>query len=130
MTPVSLPFSPPPRVRKTVGIDLGTTNSVIALLDPVDAAIVTGQDEQGRMTFPSVVGWHPFAGSTVQIYVGFVALVVNLLVAVGATIALRAAKIAEGLDSTHPADYHADEGSGRLRPVADAPGTASAATSN
>src|SRR5579884_1615001 len=46
-------------IRKTVGVDLGTTNSVIALLDPVDAALVTGRDEQDRMTFPSVVGWHP-----------------------------------------------------------------------
>ncbi len=68
----------------------------------------------------SIVGWHPFAGSPVQIYVGFVALVVNLLVAVVVTVALRAAKVAEGTDSTHPADYHADEGSPRLRPVADA----------
>jgi SSS family solute:Na+ symporter len=68
----------------------------------------------------SVVGWHPFAGSTVQIYVGFVATVVNLLVAVVVTLALRAAKVAEGADATHPADYHADEGSARLRPVAEA----------
>ena len=47
------------KIRKTVGIDLGTTNSVIALLDAVDAALISGQDEQGRLTFPSVVGWHP-----------------------------------------------------------------------
>ncbi|HTU20116.1 MAG TPA: Hsp70 family protein, partial [Gemmataceae bacterium] len=46
------------RLRKTVGIDLGTTNSVIALLDATDSTIVTGQDEQGRRTFPSLVGWH------------------------------------------------------------------------
>ena len=30
----------------------------------------------------TLLGWHPFAGSQVQIYVGFVALVVNLVVAV------------------------------------------------
>jgi SSS family solute:Na+ symporter len=77
----------------------------------------------------SIVGWHPFAGSTVQIYVGFVAIVVNLLVAVVATLILRAAKVAEGTDSTHPADYHADEGSARLRPVADVHGSAPATTS-
>jgi molecular chaperone DnaK len=46
------------QVRKTVGIDLGTTNSVIALLDPTDSTLLTGQDEQGRRTFPSLVGWH------------------------------------------------------------------------
>src|SRR5689334_8612554 len=53
------------KIRKTVGIDLGTTNSVIGLLDPVDAALITGRDEQGRRTFPSVVGWHPGLGRLV-----------------------------------------------------------------
>jgi molecular chaperone DnaK len=45
-------------LRKTVGIDLGTTNSVIAQLDPTDSSLITGQDDQGRCTFPSLVGWH------------------------------------------------------------------------
>jgi molecular chaperone DnaK len=45
------------KIRKTVGIDLGTTNSVIALLDSTDSRIITGQDAQGRKTFPSVVGY-------------------------------------------------------------------------
>jgi SSS family solute:Na+ symporter len=66
----------------------------------------------------TLLGWHPFAGSPVQIYVGFVALVVNLVVAVLVTLALRAGHVAEGADATHPADYHADEGSRRLRRVA------------
>jgi SSS family solute:Na+ symporter len=66
----------------------------------------------------TVFGWHPFAGSTLLIYVGFVAIVLNLVVAVLGTVALRAAGVAEGTDATHPADYHADEGSDRLRPVA------------
>ena len=57
-------------------------------------------------------------GSPVQIYVGFVALVLNLVVAVLVTLALRAGHVGEGEDATHPADYHADEGSERLRPVA------------
>ena len=47
------------KIRKTVGIDLGTTNSVIALLDATDSSLITGQDDQGRMTFPSLVGYHP-----------------------------------------------------------------------
>jgi SSS family solute:Na+ symporter len=68
----------------------------------------------------TLLGWHPFAGSPVQIYVGFVALVVNLVVAVLVTLALRAGHVGEGEDATHPADYHADEGSQRLRPVATA----------
>ena len=66
----------------------------------------------------TLFGWHPFAGSPVQIYVGFVALVVNLVVSVLVTLALRAGHVGEGEDATHPADYHADEGSERLRPVA------------
>ena len=56
----------------------------------------------------TVFGWHPFAGSPVQIYVGFVALVVNLLVAVLVTAALRAGKVDEGADATHPDDFHAE----------------------
>ena len=68
----------------------------------------------------TILGWHPFGGSQVQIYVGFVALVLNLVVSVLVTLALRAGHVGEGEDSTHPADYHADEGSERLRPVAPA----------
>ncbi|WP_219419896.1 monocarboxylate uptake permease MctP [Pseudonocardia nigra] len=67
----------------------------------------------------TLLGWHPFAGSAVQIYVGFLALLLNLLVAVVVTVALRAGRVAEGADVTSPADYHADEGSERLRPVAE-----------
>ncbi len=55
-----------PKVRRTVGIDLGTTNSVIALLDAADAALLTGADDQGRMTFPSVLGWHGGQGRLVS----------------------------------------------------------------
>ena len=52
-----------------------------------------------------------------QIYVGFVALVLNLIVAVVLTPVLRARRVAEGADATAPLDYHADEGAD-LRPVA------------
>jgi molecular chaperone DnaK len=51
-------MQPPVRIRKTLGIDLGTTNSVIALLDSTDSTILTGRDGQGRRTFPSLVSWH------------------------------------------------------------------------
>src|SRR5262249_5681736 len=53
------------KIRKTVGVDLGTTNSVIALLDATDSALLTGRDEQGRMTFPSVVGYDTSLGRLV-----------------------------------------------------------------
>src|SRR6202008_4090062 len=59
----------PLKIRKTLGIDLGTTNSVIALLDPTDSALLTGLDGQGRAIQPSVlartpVGDRPVAGWT------------------------------------------------------------------
>jgi SSS family solute:Na+ symporter len=66
----------------------------------------------------TVFGWHPFAGSAVQIYVGFVALVVNLVIAVLATAALRAGKVPNGADATTPTDYHTDENSAELKPIA------------
>jgi SSS family solute:Na+ symporter len=48
------------------------------------------------------------------IYVGFVAVAVNLVVAVLATLILRAAKTPDGIDGTTPDDYFADEGDPRI----------------
>jgi SSS family solute:Na+ symporter len=48
------------------------------------------------------------------IYVGFVAVAVNLLVAAIATVILRAMKTPEGIDGTTPDDYFADENDPRL----------------
>ncbi|MEV6636987.1 monocarboxylate uptake permease MctP [Actinoplanes sp. NPDC051470] len=48
------------------------------------------------------------------IYVGFVTVLVNLLVAVVVTLILRAAKTTDGIDSTQPDDYFADEGDPKL----------------
>jgi solute:Na+ symporter, SSS family len=67
----------------------------------------------------TLFGWEPFTGSKVQVYVGFVALVVNLVVAVLATLVLRRTSSAEGTDATSPEDYHVDEGSDRVKPVAE-----------
>ncbi|MDT7789831.1 MAG: solute:Na+ symporter, family [Pseudonocardiales bacterium] len=66
----------------------------------------------------SLFGWHPFGSSAVQIYVGIVALVVNLLVAVIVTLIARRAKVFNGTDQTDPSDYHVDEDSPRVKPVA------------
>jgi SSS family solute:Na+ symporter len=52
--------------------------------------------------------------TTRTIYVGFVAVLVNLLVAVVVTLILRAMKRPEGVDGTTPDDYFADEGDPRL----------------
>jgi solute:Na+ symporter, SSS family len=48
------------------------------------------------------------------IYVGFVAVVVNALIAVIVTLILRAAKTPDGVDGTTPDDYFADEGDPRI----------------
>ena len=58
----------------------------------------------GKLSF---FGWHPFGGSTVQIYVGAVALIGNLVVAVVVTLVLRARARHEGVDHTGGDDYHA-----------------------
>jgi SSS family solute:Na+ symporter len=67
----------------------------------------------------SVFGWHPFQGSAVQIYVGVLALSLNLLVGIAVTLIVRRMGTPNGTDQTTPQDYHADEGDSRLRPVAE-----------
>ncbi|HEX6346877.1 monocarboxylate uptake permease MctP [Umezawaea sp.] len=66
----------------------------------------------------SLLGWHPFGGSTVQIYVGFVSLVANILVAVVVTLIARRMRVFNGTDQTTPADYHVDEDSPRVKVIA------------
>jgi SSS family solute:Na+ symporter len=60
------------------------------------------------------------------IYVGFVAVLVNLVVAAVATLILRSASVADGGDSTERSDYFADEGDPRLTdaPTSPAPAVA------
>ncbi|MBV9312365.1 MAG: sodium:solute symporter [Pseudonocardia sp.] len=68
----------------------------------------------------TLLGWHPFAGSKVQIYVGFVALLVNVVAAVLVTPMLRRTGASAGVDATAGTDYYADEASGQLEPAATA----------
>jgi SSS family solute:Na+ symporter len=65
----------------------------------------------------SILGWHPFSGSLVQIYVGFVALIANLVVAAIVTVIARRMKVFNGTDDTNAEDYHADENDKDLRPI-------------
>src|SRR5689334_12445605 len=46
-------------VDRPVGIDLGTTNSEIALLDPSERDLVIYADRFGRRTVPSALAWDP-----------------------------------------------------------------------
>jgi SSS family solute:Na+ symporter len=65
----------------------------------------------------SLLGWHPFAGSTLQIYVGVVALLANLVVAVVVTFVARQLKVSNGTDETNGPDYHVDEDDKDLRAI-------------
>ncbi|KFU79058.1 solute:Na+ symporter, SSS family [Amycolatopsis lurida] len=65
----------------------------------------------------SIFGWHPLSGSQLQIYVGFVALIANLLIAVIFTVIARQLKVFNGTDDTEAADYHADEHDKDLREI-------------
>jgi SSS family solute:Na+ symporter len=51
--------------------------------------------------------WLPF---DTLMYIGFTALLLNLVVSVGLSFGLRAMNIDEGVDQTRPEDYHADLG--------------------
>jgi SSS family solute:Na+ symporter len=51
--------------------------------------------------------WLPF---DTLMYIGFTALLLNLVVSVGLSVGLRALGIDEGVDQTRPEDYHADAG--------------------
>jgi len=48
-------------VDRPVGIDLGTTNSEIAMLDPSERDLHIFADRFGRRTVPSAVAWDPKA---------------------------------------------------------------------
>ena len=69
--------------------------------------------KQPSATDPDVEHWGspvallPFADET-KVYIGLTALMLNLLVTVALSLILRAAKVPEGTDQTHPDDYHAD----------------------
>jgi SSS family solute:Na+ symporter len=81
----------------------------------------TGRQHFGGSALPlknlSLFGWHPFDGSMMQIYPGFVALVANIVVGAVVTVIARRMKVFNGTDDTDPTDYHADEHDEDLRPV-------------
>lgn len=78
--------------------------------------LVTGRKHFGGSAFPLA----DFGFDTKKtIYVGIVAVLVNLAVAAIVTLVLRAAKVPEGADGTTSDDYFADEGDPRATPGPD-----------
>jgi solute:Na+ symporter, SSS family len=78
----------------------------------------------------NILGWQPWAGSTVQIYVGFVALAGNLLVALVVTLIVRRLNVSNGVDETTGEDYHVDEHTENLREIAGSEPTRPAQTTS
>lgn len=60
--------------------------------------------------FLSVPWSDTFLPFETPVYIGFTAILLNLLVTLVLSVALRAAGVAEGVDQTSPEDYHADSG--------------------
>jgi SSS family solute:Na+ symporter len=54
-----------------------------------------------------------------QAYIGLTAFVINMVVVIVATVVLRALKVADGKDSTHPTDYQADAGDPGVKDLPD-----------
>ena len=62
-----------------------------------------------------------------QAYIGLTAFVINMVVVIVATVVLRALKVADGKDSTHPTDYLADAGDPGVKDLPDVLGEGPAA---
>lgn len=79
----------------------------------------------GGVAYPiqnlEVFGWHPFAGSNMEIYVGIIALALNLIVAVAVSALMHRLRKPNGTDATNRGDYFADEGFRKRKPVAAIP---------
>ena len=85
----------------------------------------TGRKHFGGSAFPlSDFGFD----TKLTIYVGFVAVAVNVLVAVIVTLILRATKTPAGVDGTTPDDYFADEGDPRLEKERSTPDAVASST--
>ncbi|MEV0156153.1 monocarboxylate uptake permease MctP [Micromonospora sp. NPDC050686] len=77
---------------------------------------VSGRKHFGGSAFPLA----DFGFDTRKtIYVGIVAVLVNLAVAALVTLALRAGRVPDGVDGTEPDDYFVDEGDPRVTPGPD-----------
>lgn len=110
-----------------VGLGWGLWQLYLIPKDPV-----TGEGHFGGSSMPlsdiGVFGWQPFAGTQAQIYVGAVALLLNLLVGVLLTPLLRRFGASGGTDHTSADDYHVSEESARLGGTESEPARTEAST--
>jgi SSS family solute:Na+ symporter len=92
------------------GLVAGLTAGLIMLYQVPNPA--TGKEHFGGSGYPlDNFGFDTKA----TIYVGFVAVLVNLIVAILGTLALRAGKVTDGEDITRRPDYFADEGDPKVK---------------
>ena len=73
------------------------------------------QSSPATSHFGSSLDEVPFVGKLG--YIALTAFAINLIVAVVLTFVFRAMKSPEGVDETEPADYYADEGDPRVKPI-------------
>ncbi len=97
------------RAGLIAGLVAGMTAGIVMLYSIPNPA--TGRAHFGGSAFALSKLGLPW---DVPIYAGFVAVTVNLVVSVVATILARAAKLPDGVDETVRSDYFADEGDPRL----------------
>ena len=97
------------RAGLVAGLLAGLAVSVAMLYD------IPRTDAAGRVVAEHFGGASWPLGDGTTVYVGVVALLVNLVVTVLATLVLRAAGVPAGIDATRPDDYVADAGDSRLK---------------
>ncbi|WP_435827455.1 sodium:solute symporter family protein [Actinoplanes philippinensis] len=97
------------RAALTAGLISGLVTGLIMLWD------IPKVDATGRVVAEHFGGSSWSIGDGRSVYVGVVALAVNLVVTVAITLLARAAGVRDGDDTTRPDDYHADAGDPYLK---------------
>lgn len=102
-----------------VGMVYGTVTAYNVTVPNAVTKLVDGEpvvQVDGMRHFGGSLAEFPFTDTT--IYIGLTALLLNVLVSVVLTVALRALKAPEGTDDTSPADYYSDSPAAAELPAA------------
>ena len=94
-----------------VAMVYGTVVAYSQKVPNVRTKLVNGQpvvENHGLRHFGSSLAYFPFTDQ--KVYIAFTAFVLNVLVAVLATVVLRAMRVSPGTDTTQPPDYYSDAG--------------------